>query len=185
MNSDMKIIAFIVGLLAVAIFLASYQQKKRKNIILFNATSRALYVLQYILLGAFEGAALDIAGMIASLLAQKKDAAIIKKHLKLFIIGIDIAIIASGLLFYRNIFSLFPIVGVLLHTSAFWLEKEKHIRLVSLLGSPFWLVFNLTSGAYGSAIGDTLSIVSILVAILRYDILNKTQGEIKNENNQS
>ncbi len=166
----MKLIAFIVGLVAVVCFLLSYQQKRRGGIILLNMTSRALYILQYILLGAFDGAALDVSGFVASFLAQKKDAAIIKKHLKLFIIGIDVIIITSGLIFYRNIFSLFPIAGVLLHTSAFWLEDEKRIRLVSLLGSPFWLVFNITSGAYGSAIGDTLSIVSILVAMIRYDI---------------
>lgn len=177
----MKIAAFIIGLLAVACFLLSYQMKRRKGIILLNATSRALYILQYILLGAFDGAALDVSGIVASILAGKKDASLIKKHLKLFVIGIDLIIIASGLIFYRNIFSLFPIVGVLLHTSAFWLEREKHIRLVSLLGSPFWLVFNITSGAYGSAIGDTLSIVSILIAIFRYDILHKNKGETDNE----
>ena len=177
----MEIAAFIIGLLAVACFLLSYQMKRRKGIILLNATSRALYILQYILLGAFDGAALDVSGIVASILAGKMDAPLIKKHLKLFIVGIDLIIIASGLIFYRNIFSLFPIVGVLLHTSAFWLEREKHIRLVSLLGSPFWLVFNITSGAYGSAIGDTLSIVSILIAIFRYDILNKHKGETDNE----
>lgn len=177
----MEIAAFIIGLLAVACFLLSYQMKRRKGIILLNATSRALYILQYILLGAFDGAALDVSGIVASILAEKKNAPLIKKHLKLFIVGIDLIIIASGLIFYRNIFSLFPIVGVLLHTSAFWLEREKHIRLVSLLGSPFWLVFNITSGAYGSAIGDTLSIVSILIAIFRYDILNKHKGETDNE----
>lgn len=177
----MEIAAFIIGLLAVACFLLSYQMKRRKGIILLNATSRALYILQYILLGAFDGAALDVSGIVASILAGKKDTPLIKKRLKLFVVGIDLIIIASGLIFYRNIFSLFPIVGVLLHTSAFWLEREKHIRLVSLLGSPFWLVFNITSGAYGSAIGDTLSIVSILIAIFRYDILHKNKGETDNE----
>lgn len=167
----MKIIAFAVGILAVACFLLSYQQKKRGRIILLNMVSRVLYILQYIFLGAFDGAALDISGFIASFLAQKKDTPIIKKHLAIFILGIDAAIIVSGLIFYRNIFSLFPIAGVLLHTSAFWLNDERKIRIVSLLGSPFWLVFNITSGAYGSAIGDTLSIVSIAVAMLRYDIM--------------
>lgn len=179
----MDVAAFIIGIIAVACFLLSYQQKKRSGIIFMNATSRALYILQYILLGAFDGAVLDVAGMIASVLAGKKDIPFIKKHLKLFIIGIDLVMIASGLIFYRNIFSLFPIAGVLLHTTAFWLDNEKYIRLVSLLGSPFWLVFNVTSRAYGSAIGDTLSIVSILVAIFRYDIFNK-KGEKANENDQ-
>lgn len=117
------------------------------------------------------------------MLAEKKDAAPIKKRLPLFIIGVNLLTVASGLVFYRNIFSLFPIAGVLLHTSAFWLEKEKYIRIVSLLGSPFWLVFNITSGAYGSAIGDTLSIVSILIAIYRYDISCKRKGEKENAEN--
>lgn len=173
----MKLVAFIIGILAVICFLLSYQQKRRGGIILLNATSRVLYIVQYFFLGAFDGAALDISGLFASLLARKKDNALIKRHLWIFIVAVDLLIIASGLIFYRNIFSLFPIAGVLLHTSAFWLEDERKIRLVSLLGSPFWLVFNLTSGAYGSAIGDTLSIVSILVAIFRYDILPKKKEE--------
>ena len=56
----MYIIAQIVGILAVATYLLSYQLKKRKHIILVNATSSFLYVLQYTLLGALEGAAIDI-----------------------------------------------------------------------------------------------------------------------------
>lgn len=82
-------------------------------------------------------------------------------------------IIAAGLPLYKNIFSLFPIIGVLLHTGAFWMDDEKKIRQVSLLGSPFWLIYNFISGAYGSCIGDILSIISILVAMCRYDFKKK------------
>ena len=82
----MKHIAFFVGITAVIIYLLGYQQKKRKNIIIFNATSRALYILQYIMLSAFEGAVLDVAGIVSSVLAQKKDKPLIKKHLKFFVV---------------------------------------------------------------------------------------------------
>ena len=44
----------ILGVLAVATFLLSFQFKKRRNIIAVNLTSRLLYILQYIFLGAFE-----------------------------------------------------------------------------------------------------------------------------------
>lgn len=60
-----------------------------------------------------------------------------------------------------------------MHTSAFWISDEKLIRRVSFLGSPFWLIYNLVSCAYGSAIGDVLTMVSIAVAIYRYDIKGK------------
>ena len=124
-------------------------------------------------MSAFEGAVLDIAGIISSVLAEKKDKPAIKKHLKLFIIGVNLFIVLLGLTTYKNIYSLLPIAGVLLHTSAFWITDEKIIRRVSFLGSPFWFVYNLVSLAYGSAIGDALTMVSIGMAILRYDIKKK------------
>lgn len=166
----MKYIAFIVGIAAVTLYLLGYQQKKRKSIIVFNVTSRALYILQYLLLGAYEGAMLDMAGIISSVLARKKDRPFVKKHLKWFIVGVNLFIVAMGLVTYKNPYSLLPIGGVLLHTSAFWITDEKKIRWVSLLGCPFWLAYNLISGAYGSCIGDILSILSLLIAIFRYDI---------------
>ena len=95
----------------------------------------------------------------------------IKKHTRLFVILASLAIVATGLLTYKDIFSILPIIGVLLHTGAFWMDDEKKIRIVSFLGSPFWLVYNFVSGAYGSCIGDILSMVSIAIAMVRYDIL--------------
>ena len=49
------IVPQIVGILAVATFLLSYQQKNRRAIIILNTVSRILYIVQYILLGAFSG----------------------------------------------------------------------------------------------------------------------------------
>ena len=162
------LIPLAVGVLAVILFLLSYQQKTRIRIIVFNTASRLLYILQYIMLGAFEGAALDILGAVSSVIAGKKNSGFVKKHARLLLILIDAVIIAVGLLLYENVYSLLPIAGVLLHTSAFWIDGEKIIRRVSLAGSPFWFVYNFYSKAYGSAVGDLLTVGSILIAMFRY-----------------
>ena len=158
----------LVGFFAVVLFLLRYQQKKRRSIIVFNVVSRLLYIVQYLLLGAFEGAVLDILGAISSVVATKKDAPWMKKHVRLAVLLLDGAIVVSGLLLYENPYSLLPIAGVLLHTTAFWMGDERIIRRVSLAGSPFWLVYNLHSRAYGSAVGDALTMVSILYAMFKY-----------------
>ena len=163
-------IAFVVGILAVALYFIGYLQKERIKIIIVNATSRLLYIIQYILLGAFEGAVLDIAGIISSLLAGKKNIAFIKKHTRLVMLLVNLLIVAMGLLLYENVYSLLPIAGVLLHTGAFWIDNERVIRIISFLGSPFWLVYNFVSGAYGSCIGDVLSMISIAISMYRYDV---------------
>ena len=170
-TDEMEIIAFIVGLVAVVIYLLCFQQKKRGGIILFNITARALFIIQYVLLSAFEGAVLDVAGIVATFLAQKKNTPLVKKYLKWVIIGTNLFIVVMGALVYENLLSLLPIVAVLLQVNALWLDKEKHIRLVSFWGAPFWLVYNFVSGAYGSCIADVLSMVSIGVAMFRYDFL--------------
>ena len=66
----MEIIANIIGIFAVVTFVLSYQMKTRKGIVLCNSVSRVLYVVQYLLLFAFEGAVLDIVGIAAAVLAQ-------------------------------------------------------------------------------------------------------------------
>lgn len=171
----MPILANICGLIAVAMFVFSYQLKNRNALIFVNAGSRVLYVLQYILLGAFEGALLDIVALLVSLLAQNKK--LTQKHTIFWIIAANILIAASGLIFYQNIFSLLPVAGVMFETGALWPSKEKHIRIISLFGAPCWLAYNLLYGAYGSAIGNVMTIVSIALAIVRYDILKQEKKE--------
>lgn len=169
----MAIIGNIIGVSAVVMFVLSYQLKTRKRIILFNAASRVLYVLQYILLGAFEGAVLDIIALLVSILAQNKEKGWLSRHPGLTVWGANLFVVGMGLLFYQNIFSLLPIFGVLFETGALWLTKEKQIRLVSFFGAPFWLAYNLIYIAYGSAIGNVMTMVSIGLAILRYDMKKK------------
>lgn len=165
----MNTLATIFGLCAVVIYILSYQMKHRRGIILCNASSGILYIIQYLLLFAFEGAAMDLLGLLPSLLAAKKDHPLIQKRLKPLIIVTNILIVAVGLLLYKNLFSLLALLGVLLEKGALWLTKERNIRIVSFLATPCWLTYNLAAGAYGSAIGNILAACSILLALIRYD----------------
>ncbi len=167
----MMVLAQVFGILAVIAFLLSFQFKKRKSIIAVSITSRIFYISQYILLGAFEGASLDCMGVISSLLARYKDKPFISRHGLLIPALTNLMLIGIGLLLYKNIFSLFAIGGIVLEITAMWLSKEKNIRWVSLVAAPFWMVYNIANCAYGSAVGNVLTILSIAVAIVRYDII--------------
>lgn len=169
----MTLIANGVGLVAVVLFVASYQMKRRNGIIVCNAISRALYILQYVLLGAFSGAVLDVIGLLSSVLAARKDTPLMKKLRIPVLILINAGMLVATVLLYESVWDVLPFIGVLLHTTAFWLTDEKKIRLLSILGSPFWFAYNAHALAFGSAAGDLFTIVSIGIAILRYDVLKK------------
>lgn len=171
----MILLANIIGIAAVAMFVLSYQLKSRNGILLFNAGSRVLYVLQYILLGAFEGAVLDITALLVSLLAQRRNTGWVKRHALAAFVGGNIFVVFMGMLCYQNIFSLLPIFGVLFETGSLWLTKESRIRFLSLFGAPFWLAYNLLFSAYGSAAGNILTLISIGIAIARYDLPERSR----------
>lgn len=165
--------AHILGVLAVAMFLLSFQCKNRRNIIAVNVTSRLLYILQYIFLGAFEGAVLDFMGLLLSFFAGYKEKECVARRFKMIMGIIILVLLVTGLALYENIFSLFAIFGIVFEIMALWLTKEKNIRILSLIAAPFWLVYNLASSAYGSVVGNVFVMVSIGIAMARLDVNRK------------
>lgn len=178
---SLKILANLIGITAVVLCVLCFQSRTRRGILFLNASSRVFYVLQYILLGAFAGAVLDLTALLVTILARHKDNRWLKKHPGLMILGANGFVVAMGLLSYENGYSLLPIIGVLFETGAFWLNRERNIRLVSFASIPFWLAYNLICGAYGSVLGNVLTAGSIGLAIFRYDILKKKQKRNEKE----
>ena len=79
-------------------------------------------------------------------------------------------ILLLGALVWQDWLSWIPIAGVLLETNAMWFTEEKHIRILSFTSLPFWLVYNISCQAYGSALGNVLAMISICSAIARFDL---------------
>jgi len=167
----MNTLATIIGLLGVVIYISSYQFKNRKMIVAMYTIADVMYVLQYVLLGAYTGMAMDFLGLISSFLAGKKHKPFMQKHYKGVILALDISMVVVGLLLYQNFFSLFAIVAVIVETSALWCTDERLIRRLTLVGCPLWLTYNLAFSAFGSAIGNIINCLSLIVAIFRYENL--------------
>lgn len=161
----------IIGLLAVALYLLSFQLKKRKNIVAATCLSNAFYVLQYILLGAFSGAVMDFLSAVSSFFATGKNLPSFRRFIK-WIAAISFAVIAAAGVAMAAIqndpVELIPVAGALLQTGGLWFEDEQTIRKFGLCSAPFWLAYNIISQAYGAALGSVLVMSSSLIAIIRY-----------------
>ena len=165
------IIAQIIGLFAVSLYLLSYQLKKRSHIVWVTCVANGLYVLQYLLLGAYAGAVMDVVSTVASFCAAQKDKPGLKKYAKL-ILFVNMALIVSiGLavaIIRGNPIELLPIGGAFFPVFGLFFDREQTIRKFGLLGAPFWLIYNFITRAYGASVGSAISIVSIIVSLIRY-----------------
>ena len=174
----MNIPSLIAGIGGVALYLLCFQLKSAKKILACRLFSSILYVTQYLLLFAFVGAAMDAAACVTNALAYKKDTPFIKKYKAPIILFTNVGIIVVGLLLYENVFSILAIAGVLFESISGWMKNEKLIRIMSLFAVPCWLVYNVISGAYGSAVGSVLALISIISALIRYSRKDKESAAV-------
>ena len=164
-------LAQVLGFGAVGLYLLSYQLKKRTQIVWATFFSNLFYVVQYFLLGAFSGAAMDILSTVASLLAAGKHNPRFSRHTKWIVAGMVAVIIGVGLaiaIIRGSWLELIPIGGAVSQSVGLWCDKEQTIRKLGLCGAPCWLIYNFLSQAYGSALGSLFAIISILVSLVRY-----------------
>ena len=173
----MKLAALIIGIIGVVLYVLSYQFKNRKTIITVYTAANAMYIVQYLLLGAYTGMAMDFLGFVSSVLARRKQTPFMKKHYKTVMLLLDALMITTGLLLYQNPFSLFAIVAIIIETTALWIDKEKIMRRVAIFATPLWFIYNLAFGAVGSAIGSLINFFSLSTAILRYDLIKKEKAD--------
>ena len=167
----MLIISQIIGIAAVALYLLSYQLKKRRQIVWATCISNALYVLQYILLGAFSGAVLDFLSTVSSFLAAKKNEALFRRYAGWLAFSNLLIIAVAGAataVLQRDWIELIPVAGALLQTGGLWCDNEQTIRKFGLCSAPFWLVYNYISQSYAAALGSVIAIVSVIIAMVRY-----------------
>ena len=167
----LTVVSQIIGFAAVGLYLLSYQLKKRKQIVWVACISNALYVLQYILLGAFSGAAMDFTSTVSSFFAAKKNEGAFKRYARVLAWSNMIIIATVGLasaLIQGEWIELLPIAGALLQTGGLWCDDEQTIRKFGLCSAPFWLVYNYISHAYGPALGSVIAIISIIISMIRY-----------------
>ena len=161
----------IVGLAAVGLYLISFQLEKRRQIVWVTCISNGLYVLQYLMLGAFSGALMDFLSTVASFFAGKKSSPSLRPYVKI-IAAVSIAVITVAgtavAVVRQNPVELLAVAGAIFQTVGLWYEKEQTIRKFGLCSAPFWLAYNFISQAYGAALGSVLAMASVIISMVRY-----------------
>ena len=164
----MEIVIQAIGFLGLALGIAAFQFKKHRGIVLCKMSSELVFAIQYIFLGAWTAAILDGISVIRNLLYTR----FVKKGRSTMpiIIGFCLFVIATGVATFNGWLSLLPIGAKLLTTVSYGMKNERLLRFITLPSCIMWSVYNLYVGSWGGAIGDTLTLISLLVAVYKFDI---------------
>ena len=167
-----------IGLVAMAMNLLSYQQKKQRSVICFQFFGCLLFGVNYFMLGAVVGGLLNCIGVIraAVFLQKERFRATHPAWLWGFSAMYVVSYVLSFTVFHKPlelpdlIVELLPVIAMIVATYSYRFREARDIRRFGLVCSPLWLIYNLCNFSIGAICCEVLNLVSIGVGMLRFDI---------------
>lgn len=83
--------------------------------------------------------------------------------------------IIAGLLTTKTLTDFLPIIGQSFGAIAVWQKNPRTIRFLMLLPRPLWFIYNFIVGSYAGMTAEIFILVSVLIGIIRFDILRQTE----------
>jgi len=161
------ITAQIIGFIATAIVIVSFQFKSVKTLLVLQICSSFIFAAQLFIMGAFSGMACNILGALLRIFVCGRNKKWVKALPWKYIFAA--AFLLSGALFYTTWYSLIPAAAMVVYTFAVWSANPKTIRIYNGAAvSPMWLIYNISIMSIPGIITEVVNITSISVSWLRF-----------------
>lgn len=160
-----------VGLIGLTFAVISFQKNSNKGILFFQVASSLTFTLHFTLLGAYTGAVMNFLGALRNLVFYNRTRKWADK--KIWLYAFIIIYAAAGIVTWKDIYSILPIIAMTLSSIGLWIKNAKYTRLVVLPSSPCWLIYNIATLSVAGILTETFVLISLIVAIIRFDILKK------------
>ncbi|MDD9952888.1 MAG: YgjV family protein [Candidatus Woesearchaeota archaeon] len=173
----MEILAQGIGFVGLLCNVALFQLNKRSHMLWMKILASIFFFIHYILLSAATGALMNVvAGVRTYIFKQrtKESWANNKLWLYFFVAVVWVFVLIT----WNGPVSLLPGIGMTLGTYAFWSKAPRAIRILNILATPCWFTYSFFVGSYAGMASDTITFISILTGIIRFDILKKKESAI-------
>ena len=166
MQNFITLIGHALGFISVGLFFYSYQCKQKRKLVIIQTVATALNCVQYLLIGAFSGFALNIVCIIRNFIFYFRD-----KNQRTDIISpilVSLCIAAASFPSWEGIHSLLITMGLVINTMCMGMLDAKSFRKTILLTSTLILIYNVFASSYSGILSESISLISVVIGIIRY-----------------
>lgn len=172
-----EIIGQIISIAAMGCNILSYQNKNQKSLLIFQLLGGVLFAISFFLLGATVGAILNLIAVIRAImfLFSKKLNTSHPLWLIVFIVSyvtvyiLTFTVFGTKPTFVNLLIEILPVIGMTALSVGFMFEDSSKVRMLGLVSSPAWLIYNIYYLSVGAIVCESLSLVSIFIGMLRHD----------------
>lgn len=158
-----------MGIIGLILGVAAFQSNKHKGIVIAKMGSEAAFTIQYYLLDAPTGSIMNLIGVVRNFIFYKL---VEKGKSTKIVMWIFCGVyVLSAIITWEGPESLLPLIGKLCSTVAYSMKNTRNIRIINIPTLTMWIVYNITCSAWEALAADTISLVSVLIAMGRFDIV--------------
>lgn len=162
-----------LGFMGTIIIAVGMQQKTYDRVMICKIGNAFFGSLQYLLLGGYTGMILNFVSCGANGIYWYR---IKKKRSTLvFQIIFGVMFVVLGLITWHGWISVFAIMAKVISTVSLGINNTRVIRIMNLMSTPCWLVYNIFMGSIGGVCSDLIVLTSVIIAVIRIDIMGKSQ----------
>lgn len=166
----MNIVIQGIGFCGILINAVVYQQKDRQRLLLYKWLSDGLWLLHYILLGAYSGAAIALIACVREWIFMRNPGS--RKMWGTVFAGMAIV---SAVLTWKGASSLLPMAASVIAVVSFAVGNPHRTRLLCFPVSACMLTYDALSSSYAGIFNELLALASATLGLLHHD--RKTQNE--------
>ena len=165
----------LIGVIGIIAGLSAFQCNKHSHALALKMTEEGSFGIQYLLLGGYTGAVLNLVGIFRNLIFAYLGNRDKQKELKYarMILGALFAVL--GLLSWEGYISILIIFAKVLSTLAYGTTNMKKMRIMLSVTCVCWICYNYYIGSVAGVISDGCNFVSVIIGIIRYDIMKKEE----------
>ena len=171
MQNIITYIGHILGFISVGLFCYSYQRTKKDKLLIIQTAATALSCIQYLLIGAYSGFALNIVCIIRNFVYYQRD----KKQRTDWITPAILAVCMAIMSFFswEGLHSLLITLGLVINTICMGMFGAHKFRKTILISSTLILAYNIFAHSYSGMLSEFISLVSVIIGIVRFRNINK------------
>lgn len=173
---NLNIIIQLIGAAGIIASIISFQCKKSSSILFFRILNESIFAVQYFLLGAYTGMAMNLVGCVRNgifshQLSKNKTTAIST-------VVFSTLFFVFGLIFWQGPKSILIIAAKILSTIAYGNKNTTFVRFIIIPTTASWLIYNCCVFSVAGIICEAFTLLSLITGIIRLDIIPFIQAKM-------
>lgn len=169
-----SLISWIFGVGAMGSLFMTYQQNKRKNLILYKLFADICWVVHYLCLGAYGGAIPNFVGIFREMVFVNREK---KKWADnaIWPVVFIVANFALGIMKYETFIDILPVFASSLVTVSLWVKKPMLTKFLTVPVCTAFLIYDIYAGSYIGIVNESFTILSIIISLIKNIKKEKTK----------